>query len=108
MKESSVVQAFDQIGAPVGDLKDLAGSRIQLNLPPVPNSNFQHPPGRANIETVDVFPALDVRFRNRLDDLQDTFEREAWLRGAATLRRRLDPVGLFFVSVHRFRLSTGS
>ena len=65
MEPAAIVQAFNKIGAPRGNLKQCARCTIQLHFKPIFAADFDDTLSWANIEAVDVIPAIDRSLRYR-------------------------------------------
>lgn len=64
MKKRAVVQTLDQVGAPVSALQQLASFTVQLNLPTIVRSYFEHSLGRPYIQSGNILPCLDLGLRH--------------------------------------------
>lgn len=95
-KERSVVDGFDQVRAAPGDLEHACGLSVDLNLEPAVGYNFDDAFARADIESFDVGPGLDVGAVCRAGSFNDGVHGNRGDGTDPTLLGRLNPGELFF------------
>jgi hypothetical protein len=62
VKPGAIVDGFDHVRTAIGDLHDIAGVAIELNLPVILGPDLDHPARGAHVEAVDILPRFDPSF----------------------------------------------
>ena len=58
MKETAVMDAFDEIGTAESNLQDVTGIHVNLDLSTIPGADFDHALARSHIQSIDVLFGL--------------------------------------------------
>merc|ERR1712146_376651 len=96
MKERTIVEGLNPVGASTCRRKDFTRCRVYLNLPTIVGLHFDNPFSRSNVEAIDILPSRNLRLRNFGNDAQNLFKRQYRTILSYTLRGRLNPGNLFF------------
>jgi len=90
------MKGFDSIGSSVVDCENFATFLAKLNLPVVVGSHFDNAFSRADVESINIFPTLNLSLRDCLTDTKNIIERQLRINTIGFDRGRLYPRKLFF------------